>query len=555
MGIFQPTTPISAGAAQVFDTSGIVSLVEQQKANRLEQERYRYAQNQKNLDRLMKSKREFDPEGIDTRDIPKFKQKVQAYEKYLSDNHHNLASSSPSIETVQKKRAMENDIREFVAGAKKFNTDMNVQRNLVLQNPRYDTPANRQLLSDAINKPSDEAYDNYTAFKVAEAQPHYNLEPEKYVKAVENVKMTKQQVGEAPGVMSTDFYTTKDEFYYDPDKVAKALAPFWGVTYNADGSPIENPNPTYQELEVRERYKTMENFVVASIAAAEKEGDISNVRKTREPSAKALSTMEKNAPIRVQGFHTQGSTSAIVETRAAGFLRDAQYADQTQEGAVLNYSSDRAWATPSAKGIELPGDIGGFDVSAGVYKQNLGKDIVNINANYMAYQDYATQPVYAAIEVPGRDGEMVRTVKRINAGALIPNEGSVELYRYGDDVKIGDIISKKDTKNLLDSKDGPRKGDYISNDLFVFATAYEAAQAYNTERETTELKFGVFGTSKSQWAFKYNNVKHLVDPKIKRFYPEAMDEILKAGYNSNDPNDPNSPEYRGNSIIEEMFNQ
>jgi len=88
-------------------------------------------------------------------------------------------------------------------------------------------------------------------------------------------------------------------------------------------------------------------------------------------------------------------------------------------------------------------------------------------------------------------------------------------------------------KSNLDSVD-INESDYKGYDLFAFARAYETPQAFEVGRPTTEAEFEVFGTSKTQWAFRYSDVKFLIDPLLKEFYPEQMEEMLQWGRSADD---------------------
>jgi len=441
MGLFQPTTPISAGAAQVFDTSGIISLIEQQKATKLEQEKYRYAQRQKAEERLMKSKREFDPNGLHVRDIPRFQEKISEYEKFLSENHTELASSTQNIELVHRKRAMENDIREFMAGSMDFNKKSNAQTNIVLTNPRFNTDANKKLLSDALDRPPNEAYDDYSAFQTPDLSAQYYLEPEKYLKAVERIRVTDKEARDAEGVIGAGYWTISGDYYYDKQKTASALAPYWGITYDEAGREIEDPNPNSQQKEVRDRYKTMDNFVDAIIAASEPEAAEKMLRKPAEPRPRAITKLERERPVKVSEFRTQGRTAATIQTGTKGLMKTPVYGEVTLDDSdiVLNYDSRASWNVKNVKKIVPPGDMGGFDVSSGIYKKNLGKHIAEFDVHYMSWMDYAKQPMYAVFNVPGVDGRMTRAVKKIEAGGLIPKE-AVELHAYSDDISPDVIV-------------------------------------------------------------------------------------------------------------------
>jgi hypothetical protein len=529
MGLFQPTTPISAGAAQVFDTGGIISLVEQQKQFEAEQQKYRYQQRKKNEERLMQAKREFDPNGLHVRDIPGFQEKISEYENFLSENHAALAGGTQNIEVWHKKRAMENNIREYMAGSMDFNKKYNAAMNLVLTNPRYNTDENKRILAEISNRPSSEKYDDYSAFQVPELIAQYFLEQEKYIKAVEGIRTTETQARGAEGVLAGDYYTVEGEYVYEKGAARQALSSYWGVTYDDSGQMIEDPTPTSQQKEVRDRYKTMDNFVDKTILAAEKAPADKMLRKPAEPSPRAMTTREKNRPRMVSDFYTQGKTTAYTQTGARGMRKTPVYGDVSisDTDLILHYDSPAAWSTRGTKSIPLVGDLGGFDISSGTYGENLAKHMTKFDVSHMAYMDYAKQPVYAVFEVPDADGNMKRAVKKIERGGLIPKEVK-ELHRFGSDVNPDQIVAGKDTKNNLRSA-GMNMADYTGNDLYAFVQATEDPEAYSIEKPGTEEVFGVFGTSKSQWALKYSDVKHMVDPYLKVEYPEEMKQMLDYG--------------------------
>jgi hypothetical protein len=525
MGLFQSTTPISAGAAQVFDTGGIVSLVEQQKQFEAEQEKYRYQQRQKNEDRLLKAKQQFDPNGLHVRDIPVFQEKIKEYEDFLSANHTALAGGSQNVEVWHKKRALENGIREYMAGSMDFNKKYNARLNVVLTNPRYNTDENKQRLVDAANQPDMKAYEDYSAFQVPEMDAQYFLEPEKYVKAVEKIRTTDSEARNAEGVLSGDYYTIEGEYVYEKGAAKQALAPYWGMTYDDSGQMIEDPNPTSQQQEVRDKYKTIDNFAEKTILSAEKAPADKQLRVPTKASAKSMTTMEKNRPTRVSPFEAQGKTSLTVQTKApTRWGKPGKYTEKSGENIDLHYDVPTAWSTKGVKGVPLVSDMGGFDISNGVAGARMAQHMTKFDVSHMGYADYAIQPMYVVIEAPDAEGNVQRTVKKLERGALIPKE-AIEKYRYDKDLSLDKIINKTAGSHNLATGDYA-ESDYVGNDLFAFAQATEDPEALSIARPTTGEGMTQFGSSKSQWALKYTDIQHLLDPYLKKLYPDEMQEML-----------------------------
>jgi hypothetical protein len=135
--MIKATTPISAGFAQAFDTSGIVQALEYERDKRHK--------------RFEKNIKEFDSGQVWHRDIPEFTKKVNNYYEYVSDNYEALSNKSRNLDKWYEMKGMENDIANFTVASKAMGQNVDRASKLMLDKPElYDTEENRALIDGQI---------------------------------------------------------------------------------------------------------------------------------------------------------------------------------------------------------------------------------------------------------------------------------------------------------------------------------------------------------------------------------------------------------------------
>jgi len=133
----KPTTPTSAGLAQVFDTSGLVQ--------------YAYQERQRRQERLQKNVLEYDPSKMWDKHIPEYQARYSELEEFVSTNHQKLLNATDNMDIWREYKAKQNDIKNFVAIAAQDQT--NSQEGLrMLANEKYSNTANEELIDAKFNK-------------------------------------------------------------------------------------------------------------------------------------------------------------------------------------------------------------------------------------------------------------------------------------------------------------------------------------------------------------------------------------------------------------------
>lgn len=128
-------TPTSAGLAQVFDVS---SYRDEEMAKRAKME-----------EKLNQTRLQYDPKGLYKEDIPAYQQLMEEYQKFVADNHAELANSGENMAVWRRKQDYENEIKNFVAGSMGKNSMYLQYINRAIDDPKYQNKENTDFAAQA----------------------------------------------------------------------------------------------------------------------------------------------------------------------------------------------------------------------------------------------------------------------------------------------------------------------------------------------------------------------------------------------------------------------
>ncbi len=212
------TTPTSAGAAQVFDTSGIAAVAAEQKEKRAK----------KLQDMLV----EYDTKGIFTRDIPEVQRQIADVHDYAMKHSKELANPSSNIETWKEFQAMQSRVKNTVtysiAAKEQFDK---ANRMYHADNGKYLTESNAAAIEAYAKTPSTEQYRDLTAFSDLSSKFERNTELNKYFdtyrKLVDNAweDLPPEVAGGQLGDTNKEVY--KKGKRLDREKLEQALRVHW----------------------------------------------------------------------------------------------------------------------------------------------------------------------------------------------------------------------------------------------------------------------------------------------------------------------------------------
>jgi hypothetical protein len=138
--MFRPTTPIQAGLAQAFDTSGLVQ--------------FAYMERQKRQERLQKHQLEYDPSKIWDKHIPEYQRKYNQVSQFARDHQHELLNASENMDVWREYKGLQNDVKNFVALAAQ--DQQNAYRSLGrLADPKYFNAENEILVDSKFKEVTD----------------------------------------------------------------------------------------------------------------------------------------------------------------------------------------------------------------------------------------------------------------------------------------------------------------------------------------------------------------------------------------------------------------
>lgn len=393
--MLKPTTPISAGAAQSFDSSGMIQALEYEKNKR-----------QKRFEDNVKS---FDSGQVWHRDIPEFTNKVNKYYEYISDNYDALSNKSRNLDKWYEMKSMENDIANFTVGSKAMGQSVDRAQKLMLDKPHlYDTPENQQLIDDQI---TGNAYGGLTeGYKSGQAHNSsfmQNFDRNIFVDTDELQNRMSEfgtpnpenvEVNEISGRRKSSRYGID----YNLENMAKSLEDMWNNGYTSVRGEVSG-------TDLQRKYKgDFEAFATAATAGLPEYTDPKEFTEPGEddggaPDYKWFTEKAPSGTV-VIGQHTSS------ETIPGGLLRKDRTVE-TNDPYIFKPSSRGNVNTGGTKSVfrRKAGASGGYNMRDNVWSTtNLTDDNISQLTN-VDYGFMAEAPLYfESISMRNEQGELVK---------------------------------------------------------------------------------------------------------------------------------------------------
>lgn len=325
MAYFKPTTPTSAGLAQVFDTS---SYKEEERADAKE-ERLRMQE------RLNKTQLQYDPRGMHKSHIPAYQKLMNEYLQFIGNNETKLLNAGENTQTWLQKQQLENQIKNVVAGSIQYNQDLGNGLKMTLNNESYMNPDNEKMVDtlDNIIWTKDQVLDGTAYMPVQSNLKRNYMVDERQIVA----DLQKKVIGDTELIQGGEYDIKRVSGMLDSEAADEYL---FGL-YNSG---------TRDGGDIRSKYKTPEEFarhMKSQVVTGIEEQYIRNPE-AKEPTATDRKVATSFSPVSVQNTYVAMPRTTTTTTKG-GFLRSDKTTSTTSTEQV-RLQSNGAYALNTDKG-------------------------------------------------------------------------------------------------------------------------------------------------------------------------------------------------------------